>query len=153
VSQAVTGFGVEGQGWDDAVKGQKWESAATVAATVVEAWIANRTKEAVVLNVNVPNLDVADIKGWRRTGVGQIVPRSMATAEMEAKEGHHGSYYVRMTYGDTVPMDFDSDGGAVENGEVSITYLSRFDDVSHHGTDDIHDALTGLVGNSNILHS
>lgn len=153
VSQAVTGFGVEGQGWDDAVKGQKWDSAATVAATVVEAWIANRTKEAVVLNVNVPNLDVADIKGWRRTGVGQIVPRSMATAEMEPKEGHHGSYYVRMTYGNTVPMDFDSDGGAVENGEVSITYLSRFDDVSHHGTDDIHDALTGLVGNSNILHS
>ncbi len=31
VSQAVTGFGVEGQGWDDSIADQHWDSAATVA--------------------------------------------------------------------------------------------------------------------------
>jgi hypothetical protein len=46
-----------------------------------------------------------------------------------------------------------TDGGAVENGEVSITYLSRFDDVPHHGTDLIHAALDGLVGGANTLRS
>ncbi|MBU3704972.1 MAG: hypothetical protein FGM42_11490, partial [Ilumatobacteraceae bacterium] len=35
VSQAVAGFGVEGQGWDEMVKGQIWDTAATVASYVV----------------------------------------------------------------------------------------------------------------------
>lgn len=153
ISQAVIGFGVEGQGWDDAVKGQKWHSAASVAASVVEGFIANRPAEPIVLNVNVPNLEVEDIKGWRRTTVGHIVPQAMAKAEMEAKEGYDGSYYVRMSYGGTNKMEPHTDGGAVENGEVSITYLSRFDDVEHHGTEEIHDALTGIVGSRNALHS
>jgi 5'-nucleotidase len=153
ISQAVTGFGIEGQGWDDAVKGQLWDSAATVAASVVDGWIANKTEEPVVINVNVPNLALEEIKGWRRTTVGHVVTRSMASAQLEAKEGYHGSYYVRMTYGDTVPMHVDTDGGAVENGHVSISYLSRFDDVPHHGTNGIHDSLTSLVGNGNILYS
>lgn len=153
VSQAVTGFGVEGQGWDDAVKGQLWDTAASIAATVVDGWRANRPPEPVVINVNVPNMPLDQIRGWRRTNVGHIVPRAMAQATLEAKEGHTGSYYVRMAYGDPVQMEHHTDGGAVENGEVSVTYLGRLDDVAHHGTDDIHDALTGLVGNSNILHS
>ena len=46
-----------------------------------------------------------------------------------------------------------TDGGAVENGEVAITYLGRLDDVAHHGTDEIHSELTALVGESNTLHS
>jgi 5'-nucleotidase len=153
VSQAVIGFGVEGQGWDDAVKGQKWHTAAAVAARVVDGFIANKPAEPIVLNVNVPNLEIEDIKGWRRTSVGHIVPQAMARAEMEAKEGYEDSYYVRMTYGGTTQMAPHTDGGAVENGEVSVTYLSRFDDVAHHGTDEIHNALTGIVGSQNMLHS
>lgn len=153
ISQAVTGFGVEGQGWDDAVKGQKWHSAAEVAAKVVEGFIANHPSEPIALNVNVPNLEVAEMKGWRRTDVGHIVTRAMAQATMEPKEGHHGSYYVRMEYGDTMDMPAHTDGGAVENGEVAITYLSRFEDVAHHGTDELHNALSGLVGPQNTLHS
>ena len=146
VSQAVTGFGVEGQGWDDAVKGQKWHSAAEVAARVVQGYLANTPAEPVVININVPNLELGDMNGWRRTSVGTIVPRAMVNAVMEPKEGYNGSYYVRMQYGDTNRMESHTDGGAVENGEVSITYLGRLDDVAHHGTDEIHDALSGLVG-------
>ena len=146
VSQAVTGFGVEGQGWDDAVKGQKWHSAADVARTVVRGWAANRPDEPTVINVNVPNLEIADMKGWRRTTVGLISARSMAEARMEPKEGHDGSYYVRLAYGDVVPMHPDTDGGAVGNDEVSITYIGRLDDVPHHGTDEIHGHLDDLVG-------
>jgi 5'-nucleotidase len=149
VSQAVTGFGVEGQGWDDAVKGQKWDTAATVAASVVQGYLANKPSEPVVINVNVPNCDVEEIKGWRRTGVGHIVPRAMSSATLEAKEGYTGSYYVRMNYGEPTQMHPETDGGAVENGEVAITYLGRLDDVAHHGTDEIHGELTSLVGPTN----
>jgi 5'-nucleotidase len=135
------------------VKGQKWDSAATVAASVVQGYLANIPSEPVVINVNVPNCDVNEIKGWRRTGVGHIIPRAMSSATLEAKEGYTDSYYVRMNYGEEIPMPATTDGGAVENGEVAITYIGRLDDVAHHGTEEIHGELTSLVGSTNILHS
>jgi broad specificity polyphosphatase/5'/3'-nucleotidase SurE len=87
------------------------------------------------------------MKGWRRTEVGMTVPRAMVNANLEPKEGYNDSYYVRMEYGETNKMEDHTDGGAVENGEVSITYLSRMDDVPHHGTDEIHSALSKLTQN------
>lgn len=153
VSQSVTGFGVEGQGWDDAVKGQKWHSAAEVAATVVRGFLVDKPTEPVVINVNVPNLETADMKGWRRTPVGMGVPRAVVTATLVPKEGHKDSFRIEMSYGEPVVLPAETDGGAVENGEVSITYLGRLDDVAHHGSNAVHDGLSILVGNPNILHS
>lgn len=153
VSQAVTGFGVEGQGWDDAVKGQKWETAAEVAQSVVRGLVANHPEEPVVININVPNLATAEIKGWRRTTVGLHVPRAVTTANLVPKEGYDGSFTLDLSYGDPVPLPAHTDGGAVENGEVSITYLGRYDDVPHHGTEEIHGELSGLVGEQNTLRS
>jgi 5'-nucleotidase len=125
VSQAVTGFGVEGQGWDDMLQGQLWETAAAVADVVVGGLIADPPAEPVVLNVNVPNLPLAMIKGWRRADVGMQLPRSMASAHLEPKEGHEGTFSVKMAWGDPVELPVETDGGAVEHGEVAITYLSR----------------------------
>ena len=125
VSQAVLDFGIEGQGWDEMLEGQLWGSAAEVASAVVGGLVADMPADPVVLNVNVPNLAVADMKGWRRTRVGTIPPRIMATAVLEPKEGHDSSYYVRMSWGDPVSLPIETDGGAVEAGEVSITYLNR----------------------------
>ncbi len=135
VSQAVEDFGVEGQGWDDMLLGQKWESAAEVASVVVGGLIADFPKDPVVINLNVPNLAVAEMKGWRRTTVGMIPPRVMANAVLDPKEGHEGSYYVRMSWGDPVSLPVETDGGAVEAGEVSITYLNRLAEHDHEGAE------------------
>ena len=153
VSQAVTGFGVEGQGWDDAVKGQLWDTAAEVAGAVVRGWMANRTDEPVVINVNVPNTPLDQIKGWRRTSVGLQVPRAVVNANLVPKEGYENSFTVDLSYGEPVPLPEHTDGGAVEAGYVAVTYVSRYDDVAHHGTDEIHGELTGLVGDANTLRS
>ena len=40
VSQSVTGFGVEGQGWDEMLLDQRWHTAAEVASVVVGALVA-----------------------------------------------------------------------------------------------------------------
>ncbi|HAP77946.1 MAG TPA: 5'/3'-nucleotidase SurE [Acidimicrobiaceae bacterium] len=127
VSQAVTGWGVEGQGWDDMIKGQRWEVAAEVASAVVAEVVANPPVEPLAINVNVPNLPMDEIVGWRRATVATGIPRSMASATMEPKEGHAGAYYVRMSYGDPVELPIETDGGAVEAGEVAITFLSRLE--------------------------
>ncbi|MGA0328984.1 MAG: 5'/3'-nucleotidase SurE [Ilumatobacteraceae bacterium] len=124
VSQAVTGFGVEGQGWDEMLVGQKWESAADVAATFVAGFVSNMPAKPVVVNINVPNKDVDDMKGWRLGRIGHEPPRRMSTAVLEPKTGHDGSYYVRMQWGEAVELPGDTDGGLVENDYVSVSYLS-----------------------------
>ncbi len=123
VSQAVRGFGVEGQGWDEMLDGQMWDAAAVVAATVVGALVAGAPGEPVVANVNVPNLAVKEMAGWRHTTIGRIPPRVIAEANLEPKAGHPGSFRVAMKWGDTVSLPEGTDGGAVERDLVSVTLL------------------------------
>ncbi len=125
VSQSVTGFGAEGQGWDDAIANQKWHSAAAIAAAAVEAIIARPPAEAAVLNINVPNLELDDISEIRWTHVGSEPPRAMSTAVLEPKIGHDGSFYVNLDFGRETHPDPDSDVGAIMNDQVSLSWLGR----------------------------
>jgi 5'-nucleotidase len=145
VSQAVAGFGVEGQGWDEMVKGQRWETAAAVASAMVEALVADLPTEPVVLNVNVPNTGLDEIRGWKRTAVGTVPPRAMSSAWMEPMEGHEDAFHVRMSWGDPVELPADTDGGAVEDGFVSVTYLSRLEGVAVPGPSAAEQALDALL--------
>ncbi len=146
VSQSVANFGIEGQGWDEMLIGQKWQTAATVAATVVEALIANLPADPVIVNLNVPNVELGDLSGWRSTVVGQSPPRAMAAAILEPKEGHEGAFHVRMNWGDTLDLPPHTDGGAVERNEVSVTYLSRIVADHPHSETFTAQALDALVG-------
>lgn len=149
VSQAVTGFGVEGQGWGDVLRLQRWDSAAAVAEAVVAGMIAEGLPaEPVVVNVNVPNLAVDEMHGWRRTEVGTMPPRAMSSATLEPKAGHDGAFEVHMQWGDPVLLPSHTDGGAVEAGEVSITYLSRFVGLDLPSPSGAERALDGLFGST-----
>jgi 5'-nucleotidase len=153
ISQAVSGFGVEGQGWDDAIKDQQWDSAAIVAQVAVRGWIESGVTEPAAINVNVPNLPVERIAGWRRTDVGMAIPRAMSTATMEPKEGHANSFYVRMAWGEEMKLDSTTDGGTVEDGLVSVTYLNRFHDSEHPVADSVHAQFDLLLQGANSFHS
>ncbi len=129
VSQAVVGFGVEGQGWDEMLRGQNWEGAAEVAAAVIGGLIGASPKAPVVINVNVPNLMVADMAGWQRTAIGRIPPRVISEAVLEPKLGHPGTFRVAMRWGDAVSLPEGTDGGAIERNLVAITMLGSLTDV------------------------
>lgn len=146
VSQAVKDFGVEGQGWDEMLVDQLWESAAEVAEVVVAAMVANLPQEPIVVNLNIPNLPIAEIKGWRRTIVGAMPPRTMVSADVEPKLGHDNTFYVKMNWGDALELPPDTDGGAVERGEVSITFLSRITGDAPTRAAVAEDALRALFG-------
>ena len=150
VSQAVEGFGVEGQGWDEMLAAQRWDTACEVAAATVDA-VASATAAAgssldqpVLINLNVPNLALEDVKGWRRTEVASLPPRALAHAELEAKTGHHDTFYVRMSWGEPLELPEDTDTGAVERGYVSVTYLSRLTDDPTVDIPTLGDHLAGL---------
>ena len=131
VSQAVAGFGVEGQGWDEMLVGQNWDIAAQVASAFVVGMLrdieAGTLTDAAVVNINVPNCDLADVKGWGHARVGLEPPRRMSSAELVPKEGHQGAYQVRMEWGDAIELPSDTDGGMVEEGIVAVSYLSRLE--------------------------
>lgn len=128
VSQSVVGLGVEGQGWDEMLIGQRWETAAAVASAFVEGLVANMPADPVVVNLNVPNIDLAEIKGWRHARIGLEPPRKVSRAVLEPKIGQKDTYTVAMQWGEALDLPADSDGGLVEAGYVAVTYLSRLGD-------------------------
>jgi 5'-nucleotidase len=141
ISQAVTGFGVEGQGWDDAIASQHWDSAATVAARVAQSLLDDMPVEPVVVNLNVPDLPLEEFGTWRHGEVGNQPPRSMATATLKPIVGHQDAFTVEMGWGDTEQLAAETDGGIVERGDVAVTYLTR---LAHHERPDLGSIGTAL---------
>ena len=146
VSQAVTGWGIEGQGSDEVLVDQHWATAATVARSVVEAMAQNPPTTAEVLNVNVPNIPLGELQGWRHTVTGSAPPRSLTTADMVPKEGHAGSYRVEMHWGEAGELPVDTDGGAVMAGLVSLSRLNRLHDEPPPANDPAARCLDELLG-------
>lgn len=136
VSQAVAGFGVEGQGWDDMLSDQHWDTAAEVGFRVARAMLDDLPADPIVLNVNVPNRPLDELAGWRRTEVALLPPRALASAALTPKAGHDGAFDVQMEWGDPLLLPDDTDSGAVEAGYVAVTALCRI----------VDDPLVGLSG-------
>jgi 5'-nucleotidase len=130
VSQSVIGFGVEGQGWDEMIQDQRWDTAAEVAARVTEVVAADLPEPPIVVNVNVPNVGLDEITAWRHAAVGTTPPRSVSSATLVPRPGYEDTFTVELAWGDPVALPVDTDGGAVEAGEVAISYLSR---IVHEG--------------------
>jgi 5'-nucleotidase len=126
VSQSVPGD-VDGQGDDDELGAQLWDSAAEVAALVVGHLIDQPPAQPGVLNVNVPNLPFDQLGPWRWTEVGRVPPRTMSRATLVPRPGHEGTFHVLTEYGEPQLLPEHEDGGAVERGMVSLSWLTRFD--------------------------
>ena len=148
VSQAVAGMGIEGQGWDEMIADQHWQVAADVASSVVAEVIAARPEAPVVVNVNVPNLPIADIKGWRYAVVGSAPPRAVASARLEPVAGTEDCFAVRMSWGDQIEAPPETDSGAIERDEVTISFLSRLEHTPRPDMTGIDAALDALVGSA-----
>ena len=146
VSQAVAGFGVEGQGWDEMIANQQWDTAAAVATEVVGAVLAAPLAEPVVVNVNVPNRPLGEIARWRHAVVGMLPPRTVARGYLDPVSGKEGVYAVRMEWGDAIELPPETDGGAIERDEVTVSYLSRLVAERRDDLPGVDAALDGLLG-------
>jgi 5'-nucleotidase len=127
VSQAVTGFGVEGQGWGDVVANQRWGSAAEIARGFVAGMLKELPSAPVVVNLNVPNLPIEEIAGWRHGEIGTFPPRTMTSANLVPIAGQIDSFTIDMDWGDPIELPEHTDGGLVERDYVSVSYLSRIE--------------------------
>jgi broad specificity polyphosphatase/5'/3'-nucleotidase SurE len=115
-----------GQGIDEMLRNQKWHSAAEITALAVEELCSNLPLEASVLNINVPNLEVSEMNGWKETTVGTDLIRQMTEVDIEPKIGYEDSFHLKLKWGERIPpSSINDDVGAVANGYVSISWLSR----------------------------
>jgi 5'-nucleotidase len=146
VSQEVAAGDIDGQGSDDTLGSQHWESAAHVAAVVVKSLIDRPPPEPVVLNVNVPNLAVSEMRGWLHTEVGTRPPRTLSAASLEPKPGHDGAFRVTMDFGEAITLPIELDGGAVTAGYVSICALTRLS--AERSPVDVAKSLDGFFSRS-----
>jgi 5'-nucleotidase len=145
VSQAASGWGVEGQAWSDVIKQQKWATAAAVARSFAEGLIAELPSSPVVANLNVPNVELDDLDGWRRTEVGLLPPRAMTKVDLIERAEEPGVFDVDMSSGDAIDLPEHTDGGAIERNLVAVTYLSRLVDERRDDMGKSESALAHLL--------
>ncbi len=151
VSQAVTGYGVDGQAWDDAVVGMSFAASAGVAKAYVQALVDDMPDEPVVVNINVPDLPLDQIRGWRHTTVGLLPPRTVTEVRLEPIDDDPGAFRVVMDWGEKVNiLPEDTDGGAVEAGYVSIANLTRMIHEERSDVTAAEAAVTALIGHSPV---
>lgn len=147
VSQHVVFGSIEGQAFDEAIAGLKFHAAAEIAKVFVAALLADLPAEPVIANLNVPDLEVADMLGWQlapiarnRFGLGD----SGSLVPIADRPGH---YDVKMGWARQTVPPIDSDASLVAHGIVSVSYLSPVEHQTHR--DDLaapESALSSLVG-------
>ncbi len=134
VISGVPGFALSLAG-DRAHADFHFQSAATVARQVVELAIKEGLKPDLLLNVNVPNLPLAEIQGLRITRQGQRLYNDV----LDARTDPHGRPYYWI--GGEAPSGVADDGtdvGALADDHISITPLQldlteyrRLHDLTH----------------------
>lgn len=127
VSQHVDAGSIEGQAWDVMLENQLWDTAAEVAATAVIGLAKEPPAEPILLNLNVPNLPLDQVKGWRHTTPAVLPIRALTHISLEPKHGHEDTFNVVLEWGEANQPPVDSDAGAVVAGYVSATYLGRIE--------------------------
>jgi 5'-nucleotidase len=145
VSQEAVGGSIVGQGDEEDLSGQQWDDAASVAVAVVAALVVSLPTSPLALNLNIPNLAVTDMVGWRWAPVGQAPARAMSSASLVPRPGHPGTYGVAMDWGKKLALPAGTDGGTVAAGLVSLTVLGSLDAVEQPGIPGVAAGLDALL--------
>jgi 5'-nucleotidase len=134
-----------GQTLKEEIHTQKWESAAEIAAIAVSSLVENPLLEPAILNINVPNMEVSDIKGWVRAEIGSGFARALPEVTIKPIAGHDDSHYVVMNSGENYPPPtIETDLGAVGRGYVAVTWVSKYQLEDKPFGDSIESSLDAL---------
>lgn len=146
VSQASPTLGADGQSYTDTLAMQKWHVAADVAQRFVAAVLADLPSEPVVANVNVPNLELADIEGWQLAQVSPAPAAAMADAVLVPHDTDPDAFGVDVRWQRLPDVPPTSDTGLVWSRHVAVSYITR---LVHHDRPDLagaEHALSGMFG-------
>jgi 5'-nucleotidase len=118
-------------GWGDE---EHYETAATIAAASLE-WVAQAIDPARVLNLNVPNLPLDEVRGVREAHLA-------AFSEQWHAEARHGELLLEYVGHETDPAE-GTDLALVREGYAAATVLTGVAEAPHSGAAEaIEHALT-----------
>lgn len=127
MSMGFNGKDVEGQTWGQIVDGMIWDTAATVAAQIVEGMIASPPAKPSVINCNVPNKPLDELKGWSMASVGSEPPRKLVTGSLVPEEPDDDGerYRLTMDWGAAGEVKPGTDAYLVRDNTVSMSWLGE----------------------------
>lgn len=132
--------------YDERVSRQLWQSAADVAVEVVAAMLTSEFEDSPVINLNVPNLPIDELNGWRWTEVSRIPPWTMTEAKLVPHAADKpGVFTIESNWGEATVPPAGTDSAAILDHQVSITLLSHIEAVTPNvpAIDAKLDAITG----------
>ncbi len=142
ISQAAPwGAAIEGQAATDVLAMQKWHVAATVGRRFVNAVLDDLPTEPIVANVNVPNVELDDIVGWRLADVAVLPSASMADAVLVPRDDDPDAFDVDVRWQRATEVPPNTDVGTVWSRHVSVSYITR---LLHHPRTDLAGAEAAL---------
>ncbi len=101
----------------NSIKGGDMTASQKVAKIVVKKVLENGLPQGILLNVNVPNIPLDNIKGYRITKQGKLVFKD----RFEKREDPRGKFYYWMKGEIINDTNSDTDGFAIQNDYISIT--------------------------------
>ncbi|MDR2179027.1 MAG: 5'/3'-nucleotidase SurE [Synergistaceae bacterium] len=128
---------VSGVSQDDWTRAKHYETAVRAVEALMEAlvdWEVLSTGTAVLLNVNVPNIPLSELKGFKITRAGRR--RYQDRVRISVSPEGKSSYWIGGASADSEEGE-DSDVKAVNDGFVALTFLQH--DTTDYG-------LNGRVG-------
>ncbi|OON39628.1 5'/3'-nucleotidase SurE [Izhakiella australiensis] len=116
---------------------QHYDTAAAVTCQLLRALMREPLRTGRILNVNVPDLPLAEIKGFRVTRCGSRHPSDKVIPQQDPRG--HTLYWIGPP-GDKFDAGPDTDFAAVDEGFVSVTAL-HVDLTAHAAQDKLNDWL------------
>lgn len=134
VSLGFDGAQVAGLTWDQIVAGMNWHMGATVAGKVLEGFFAAPPSKPIVINLNIPNGELADLAGWGQAIVGTEPPRRLTKGRLvetiDGRDGQHGqAWRLEMDWSSGQNLAEGTDGWLVANKHASISWLGDLADI------------------------
>jgi 5'-nucleotidase len=111
--------------YEERVSRQLWDSAAEVAVEVVAGMLETDFEDCPVLNLNVPNVPVAEMDGWEWAEVGLRPPWSVQSAELVPKPDAPDRFRVEEVWGPHDEQQPGTDSAVVTSNRIAVTVLSR----------------------------
>lgn len=148
VSQASAVPSAEGQAFTDTLAMQKWHVAAAIAQTFVGALVKDLPREPVVVNINVPNVELDEIEGWTLADVSPAPAASMVDPVLIPRDEDPDAFDVDVSWRRNYDVPPTTDTGTVWARRVAVSYVSR---LVHEPRGDMagpQDALANLLGPS-----
>ena len=149
VSQAVAGIGIEGQGWDEMIADQHWQTAADVASSVVAEVVAVPSRRCRSWSTSTsPTSPSPTSRAGATPWSGRHRRAPSPRRASSRSRGTEDCFAVRMSWGDQIEAPPETDSGAIERDEVTISFLSRLEHEPRPDMTGIDAALDALVGSA-----